>query len=287
MPFSTSDGVRLWSTTTGTPSALPPVVILHGGPGLWDDYAVLAELVDDLTVVHRFDQRGCGRSGPAEEQSMARTVQDIDELREYWGYERILVVGHSFGATLALLYAAAHPEHTAGVVYLGGVGIGDWRTPTQAETERRMTPEQRDRLEELGARRTRTPDEEIEFRTLSWFTSHADRSMAMEWAREEASVHLPINWAANRALSGETKSWPPHYLADLAAKVTAPVTFIHGAGDPRPAPFVRDLADHVPNHTFHLIEAAGHSPWRERPEVLRGLMRDVVLGKDRGGQTPA
>ncbi|MGW6276726.1 alpha/beta fold hydrolase [Kribbella sp. NPDC055071] len=280
MQFSTSDGVRLWSATTGTASTAPPVVVIHGGPGLWDDYAVLAEMLDDLTVVHRFDQRGCGRSGPSDEQAMALTVRDIDELREFWGHERIIVLGHSFGATLALLYAATYPEHTAGVVYLGGVGIGDWHTPCEAETERRMTPEQRDRLEELGTRRPRTPDEEIEFRTLSWFTSHADRSKAMEWAHAEASVDLPINWAANRALSGETKAWPADYLAELAATVTAPVAFIHGEGDPRPASFVRDLADHVPTHTFHLIEAAGHSPWRERPATLRAVLRNAVLGTE-------
>jgi proline iminopeptidase len=280
MQFSTSDGVRLWSATTGTATSAPPVVILHGGPGLWDDYAVLAEMVDDLTVVHRFDQRGCGRSGPSDEQSMALTVRDIDELREFWGHDRIIVLGHSFGATLALLYAAAYPEHTAAAVYLGGVGIGDWHTPYYAELKRRMTPTQWDRLEDLSERRPRTPEEESEFRVLSWFTSHADQSMALAWAREDASVDLPINFAANRVLSEEANSWPPDYLAGLATTVTAPVSFIHGDGDPRPASFVRDLAEQVPHHTFHLIPGAGHSPWRERPDVLRGLLRDVVLGKE-------
>ena len=87
MPFSTSDGVPLWTTTTGTASSLPPVVIVHGGPGLWDDYAVLAEMLDDLTVVHRFDQRGCGRSGPSELQSVRRTDLFSD-------YRRFLTSAH-------------------------------------------------------------------------------------------------------------------------------------------------------------------------------------------------
>jgi proline iminopeptidase len=210
---------------------------------------------------------------------MALTVRDIDELREFWGHERIIVLGHSFGATLALLYAAAYPEHAAGVVYLGGVGIGDWHTPYYAELERRMTPAQRDRLEDLSARRPRTWEEEIEFRTLSWFTSHADQTMALAWAHEDASVELPINFAANRVLNDETKSWPPGYLAGLATTVTAPISFIHGDGDPRPVSFVRELAEHVPHHTFYLIPGAGHSPWRERPDVLRDLLRDAVLAK--------
>jgi proline iminopeptidase len=279
MPFSTSDGVRLWTATTGTATSAPPVVILHGGPGLWDDYAVLAEMLDDLTVVRRFDQRGCGRSGPSDVQTMQRLAQDIDELRTYWGHEQILVVGHSFGATLALVYAATYPDRAAGVVYLSGVGIGDWRTAYYEESNRRMTPAQRDRLEVLSDA-DRTPEEELEFRVLSWFTSHADRMQATAWALEEASVDLPINFAANRALGAEIRSWPDDYVAGLAATLPVHVTYIHGDGDPRPAFAVRDLAAHTPHHTFHLLPGAGHSPWRERPELLRQVLRSAVRSID-------
>ncbi|MGW1339731.1 alpha/beta fold hydrolase [Kribbella sp. NPDC002412] len=275
MPFSTSDGVRLWSTTTGTATSAAPVVILHGGPGLWDDYAVLAEMLDDLTVVHRFDQRGCGRSGPSDVQTMARLAQDIDELRAYWGHEKIVVVGHSFGATLALVYAASYPSSVAGVVYLDGVGVGDWRTAYDVTQRRRMTPEQQARLEALGAA-DRSADEEIEFRVLSWFTDHADASRAMEWALESASVDLPINFAANNALGAEIKSWPADYVAGLAAGLPMHVTYIHGDGDPRPASAVQDLAAHTPRHTFHLIPGAGHSPWREQPDLVREVLRTAL-----------
>ena len=275
MPFSTSDGIRLWTATTGTSTSAPAVVILHGGPGLWDDYAVLAEMIDDLTVVHRFDQRGCGRSDPSDAQSMARLAQDIDELRAYFGHERIVVLGHSFGASLALTYAASYGDHVAGVVYLDGVGIGDWRTPYHVEQQRRMTTEQRDRLDELSGRQ-RTPSEETEFRALSWFTDHADREQAMAWAYKSASVDLPINFAANRALAVEAHGWPDGYVAGLAATVQCPITFIHGDGDPRPASAVRELADHAPNHTFELIPNAGHSPWLEQPELVRRVLRGAV-----------
>jgi proline iminopeptidase len=275
MPFSTSDGIRLWTATTGTATSAVPVVILHGGPGLWDDYAVLAEMLDDLTVVHRFDQRGCGRSDPSDVQTMQRLAQDIDELRAYWGHEQIMVIGHSFGATLALLYAALYPDRAAGVVYLDGVGIGDWRTAYHEEAGRRMTAIQRDRLEALSGA-DRTAEEEIEFRALSWFTDHADQSMAMTWALESASVDLPINFAANKALGVEIKSWADDYVPGLAASLPMQVTYIHGDGDPRPASAVQDLAAHSPHHTFHLVPRAGHSPWRERPELVREVLRAAV-----------
>jgi proline iminopeptidase len=242
---------------------------------LWDDYAVLAEMLDDLTVVHRFDQRGCGRSDPSELQTMRRLAQDIDELRAYWGHERILVIGHSFGATLALLYAALYPEHAAGAVYVSGVGIGDWRTAYHEEAGRRMTAAQRDRLDALSAA-DRTAEEEIEFRVLSWFTDHADQSMAMTWALESALVDLPINFAANTALGLEIKSWPEDYVRGLAASLPMHVTYVHGDGDPRPASAVQELAAHTPHHTFHLVADAGHSPWREQPEAVREMLRASV-----------
>ena len=233
-------------------------------------------MLDDLTVVHRFDQRGCGRSGPSDEQTMARLAQDIDELREYWGHQRILVIGHSFGATLALTYAASYADHAAGVVYLGGVGIGDWHTPYYAELARRMTPDQRDRLEDALRPEQSNRTRRSEFRVLSWFTSHADQSMALTWAGEEAAVDLPINFHANRALAGEMNAWPDEYVAGFAATISAPVTFIHGDGDPRPVSAVRDLAAHIPHHTFHLLPSAGHSPWREQPELVREVLRATL-----------
>jgi proline iminopeptidase len=241
-------------------------------------------LIDDVTVVHRFDQRGCGRSGASDELTMARWAQDIDELRAFWGHDKVVVIGHSFGATLAVTYAALYPDHVAGVVYLDGVGIGDWRSGDAEVRASRMTPEQAARLDELSeirpgapAARSRTRDEEIEFRALAWFPDNADQSRAMEWALEDASVDLPINWAVNRALSNEINSWPDSRKADDAAAIPAPITFIHGEGDPRPYTAVQALAEHAQQPAFHLIPEAGHSPWREQPAAVREILRSVVL----------
>ncbi|GAA0958257.1 prolyl aminopeptidase [Kribbella koreensis] len=275
MEFVTlSDGTRLRTWTTGTTTASPPVVLLHGGPGLWDYLEPVAAMLDDLTVVHRFDQRGCGGSDPSENQTMQRLQDDIEELREHWGHERIVVLGHSFGAKLALTYAAAYPQHVAKVGHFSGVGIGDWHTPYFEVRDQRMTAEQLERLESF--RPGRTPAEETEFRALSWFTDHADRERAWQWALEDAAVPYPINWAANRALAGEVNSWPDDELAARVAGLTMPVWLVHGTGDPRPASAVQELAKHIPNHEFRLIEGAGHSLWRERPAELRQVLQEFL-----------
>lgn len=133
------DGVRLRTWTSGTPGASPPVLLLHGGPGLWDYLEPVARMIAPDTVVHRFDQRGCGGSDPSPVQSMARSVADIEDLRAHWRVSSWIVAGHSFGADLALRYAAEHPARTAKMLYLNGCGIGDWRTAYRAERARRMT----------------------------------------------------------------------------------------------------------------------------------------------------
>jgi pimeloyl-ACP methyl ester carboxylesterase len=100
-----ADGTRLWTTTTGSG---PPVVLLHGGPGLWCYLADVAELLAADHAVVRLDQRGCGRSTGAEGPfTLAGAVDDLEQLRQSLGIERWGLVGHSWGAELALRYLSA------------------------------------------------------------------------------------------------------------------------------------------------------------------------------------
>lgn len=109
-----------------------PVVYLHGGPG--------AALEPHMRTLHdprvvrlvMFDQRGCGRSTPAGELAFndtAHLVEDIERLRRHLGIERWVVSGGSWGSTLALVYAQAHPQRCLALV-LRGLFLG-----TQAEMD--------------------------------------------------------------------------------------------------------------------------------------------------------
>jgi proline iminopeptidase len=110
-----------------------PVLFLHGGPGAGAG-AVHRRFFDPLHWrVVIFDQRGAGRSRPLGElrdNSTPHLVQDIETLRRFLGIERWLLFGGSWGSTLALAYAQAHPDRVAGCV-LRGVFLGradevDW-----------------------------------------------------------------------------------------------------------------------------------------------------------------
>lgn len=270
--MTVDDGARLWTMSSG-PVDGPPIVLCHGGPGLWDDLGPVAAMVDPTCRVHRYDQRGCGRSTGPDDYRMERAIADLDALRRHWGYERWTVFGHSWGASLVLAYAWSHPERVRAVVYCSGTGPGtDWRAPYHAEEERRLTAGQRERRDELEERRERTWDEEVEFRMLSWLPGYADPARAQAWARAAAAVPYEINWRANRQL------WTGRAAdeAALAAKVTAPTLVIHGELDPRPSANARRLVDIVPDATFTAIPGAGHSPWLEAPAALSARLNDFL-----------
>jgi proline iminopeptidase len=110
------EGHRVYWEERGDPAG-KPAVVLHGGPGSGAD-PWWATLFDGYRVV-LLDQRGCGRSRPYGELRANTThhlIADIERLREHVGIERWLVLGGSWGSTLALAYAQAHPERVSEMV---------------------------------------------------------------------------------------------------------------------------------------------------------------------------
>ncbi len=123
MPLSAGH-VMYWEQV-GNPRGIP-VLFLHGGPGAGAG-AVHRRFFDPMhwrLVI--FDQRGAGRSRPLgslAENTTAHLVRDIEQLRRHLDVDRWLLFGGSWGSTLALAYAQAHPNRVAGCV-LRGVFLG-------------------------------------------------------------------------------------------------------------------------------------------------------------------
>ena len=115
------DGHRLYWERCGTPGA-KPVVFLHGGPGAGCSPDHRRQFDPERYDILLFDQRGCGRSTPhasLEANTTWHLVDDIERLRETIGVERWQVFGGSWGSTLALAYAEAHPQRVTELVLRG------------------------------------------------------------------------------------------------------------------------------------------------------------------------
>lgn len=120
------DGVAIAWSEHGAPAGRP-VLLLHGGPGSGRSRTMLRFFDPASWRIVAFDQRGCGASRPhaADDAAALRTITleamiaDIEALRAALGIARWMLFGLSWGATLALAYAQAHPERVSGVALVG------------------------------------------------------------------------------------------------------------------------------------------------------------------------
>jgi proline iminopeptidase len=99
-----------------------PAIALHGGPGGGLSPEMRRFFDPQRYRIVMMDQRGCGRSTPHAELRENTTwdlIADIERVRDRLGIEKWLVFGGSWGSTLALAYAATHPERVAGLVLRG------------------------------------------------------------------------------------------------------------------------------------------------------------------------
>lgn len=107
--------------TSGNPAGVP-VVFLHGGPGSGASPKHRRFFDPDAYRIVVYDQRGAGRSTPLgelRENTTPHLLDDLERLRRHLRIERWLVFGGSWGSTLALAYAEAHPERCLGLVLRG------------------------------------------------------------------------------------------------------------------------------------------------------------------------
>ena len=100
-----------------------PIVFLHGGPGMrvgpWD-HELLSPLAAYGFRVVLFDQAGSGLSDylpRVRDYTVARAVADVEAVRQELGADRLLLIGHSWGSTLAASYMAKYPNHVAKVIF--------------------------------------------------------------------------------------------------------------------------------------------------------------------------
>lgn len=99
-----------------------PVLFVHGGPGAGCDALSRRFFDPELYRIVTFDQRGCGRSMPhasLQNNTTADLIADMERIREHLGIEKWVLFGGSWGSTLSLAYAQAHPERVLALILRG------------------------------------------------------------------------------------------------------------------------------------------------------------------------
>ncbi|TMK85298.1 MAG: alpha/beta hydrolase [Actinobacteria bacterium] len=270
-------GATLWAATTGKGSEA--VVLCHGGPGLSDNLEPVASMIEDLAEVHRFDQRGGGRSTGSPPFVVNDFIEDLEALRVHWQHDSWIVGGHSWGGWLALLYAIAHPDRVSG---LSGIGVppppSAFHDKYRSERARRLHDDELAFLDEISAKRRNgevvSPEDERRWLHLLWKTEFADPEKAPDFDRVPLFA-FPANQEVNRSVVKDLN----HIAAtrDLSAEfrtIIAPALFLHGRSDPRPAAI--ELIEAMPDSSLVLIPGAGHLPWLENYSAVRDAIRQIL-----------
>ena len=251
--------------TYGT--AGPTVAVLHGGPGAAGHMAPVARvLCESFQVLEPF-QRGAGD----DPLTVARHVEDLRELLEdRRSGTAPALIGSSWGAMLALAYAAAHPDRTGPLVLIGcGTFDSIAREQMKEIVAARMDEGLRSRFDSLAAAFP-NPDERLaEMGRLITPLYEYDPLPPEADAEEHDGRAHHETWDDMLRLQREG-IYPRAFSA-----VRVPVLMLHGAFDPHPGRMILEsLRPYMPQIEYREWEECGHYPWRER--AVRDLFFETM-----------
>ena len=274
------NSVQLWTVLQGKGK---PLVLCHGGPGGYDYLAPVADMTSDLCQVVRYDQRGSGRSQLVGPYNVSTFVDDLEELRKYFNFERWIVGGHSWGACLALAYAVRFPAQTMAVLHIAGTGIdARWHDEYRENRLNALSKVEREEYQHLRAQREHVTDAEWDgirnrLRFLSSKTDVFDPKRVNDLPSFDEH---PVSHEANEKVGADWKTYTENSrFRQSVYNLSMPVFFLHGACDPRPSHFIETLASKLPRSTFASIPESGHYPWVEKSDEVKTSLRWFICNQ--------
>jgi proline iminopeptidase len=268
--ITSKDGTKLHIQEYGKGD---PVILLAGGPGLNAGY--LQPVWENLSKDYRcivLNQRGTDQSLVAVVDSTSMTmdnyVNDLEALRHHLNLEKLVLIGHSWGGMLSMVYLAKQPENVKKVLLLDSGGPSESFTKTfDANLNKRLTKDdlaEIKKLDSLG----------LETSRAQWPGYFYDRGRALA-----TRSSIPANPYGQK---GVFKFTAANYFANSDAMISAlkkatgvPVFLIQGKQDPMGEPTAMDIKKVLPQTNIHYIEKCGHFPWLENKEQVNDFFSSV------------
>jgi proline iminopeptidase len=284
---------RIYYEQVGNPSG-KPLFVLHGGPGAGCSPMMRRYADPERFRIVLHDQRGAGRSlpfGEIRENTTQALVEDVERLRQHLKIKRMILLGGSWGSTLALAYAEAYPDHVAGLVLRGiflGTrqeldlyfprSVGDY-FPEIYERLCAQIPEMPGKsLPERVFALLESPDEEVrrnaarawvefELRTVVLQRTDEEVRQEMDTFDPEALARLETFYIVRDCFLEEGQ-----LLRDIGRIQHIPAVILNGRYDLMTPPVIAwKLHKALPKSELWFIEAAGHSGGE--PATQEGLVR--------------
>jgi proline iminopeptidase len=278
-------------------SAGPPVIFLHGGPGVADmagDLRYLRRLADAGWTTYVYDQYGAGRSSRADDPTdytLDRAVDDLEAFRQYLGAPQIDLLGYSWGSTLAAAYLAAHPDHVARVVFASpGPMVGGASDVTdllgragraqvaavlaQALQPRALLTWTLDQVDPRAAH-DYVGDAEMDARFRSISTAAAP-ALYCEPPQPVADEGGDVGFYANATLLRPTAWRDPH---PALRHTTTPALVVKGSCDYLTWSSATDYRDTLPDAQLVYLPGAGHRAYAEQPDAFFAAVTAFLAGR--------
>jgi len=271
---------RLFADLRG-PEHLPPLIVLHGGPGL--DHHEFAEYLDPLTDTVRLvllDMRAQGesdRDAPEATWTLEHMATDIGAVARALGAERYAVFGHSYGAFVALEHAVRAPGAAAATVVCCGVPSSRYLDAVPAKLDTFLPLALREQVRESWASEASVSTEadfaRIMAEQMPWHFADPEDSRIPDYTRRSAGRYAP---AVLRAFSAA--GYGGIEVEDKLGQVKAPMLVLGGRHDRTCPPEAAEAtAAGVPGARLHLFEHSGHMPFVEQPQEFLQVVRDFLV----------
>lgn len=273
-----------------------PIIFLHGGPGY--NSASFAALFGDKLIKHQIvylDQRGCGRSGSLAESEQGdetldldTLVADIEALRQFLEYERIVPLGHGFGALIALEYARRYPEHTERAILVNPwVHFPDLALTLLAEASHMKNQPLEDPAEQI---RSTTPEDEhppigstrikhafdlVNARDLLNSIHFQDSASRMRLEFIDTTEQIWSSGEMQEALVNQGL-WEFEYTPFLY-EIKRPIYIIVGKQDSTSFPVQTQWIEDLGNGDVSVMPNAAHYPWLDDEEEFAELLEECLV----------
>ena len=275
-------GGRIWYKVSGSGSATP-AILLHGGPGFVSYYMKpLEKLADDRPVV-RYDQLGAGNSSSTTDTTLftiPHFVAELDSLRSHLGYDKVHLVGHSWGTILAVEYYRAHPEHVASLTLASpALDIPAWE-----RNARRLVGT----LSDSAQRAIRVREAEKKFDAPDYQNALNEFYGKYVWRHPDSanldSTFKTVNVAIYNYMQGPseftiTGTLRKYDVTPFLKGVKVPVLYTVGEFDEADPPTVKKFASMTPGSRYEVIPGSAHMSEWDNPDAMNAailsFLRDV------------
>lgn len=260
----------IFCTKIGTGS---PLFILHGGPGLSQAYLrpQMEALAKENTLIF-YDQRGGGSSTGdinPENINLSTFLDDLDQVRKAYGYDKISILGHSWGGFLALQYALKHPDKVEKLVVSNSLPMNSHDVSLFIqEWEVKVAPylESIEKIKASPGFKTGDPRTFKNYYT-EMFKGYCFNPDKADKLNLLMSPKANINSLKIMEISQKTILGRPFDLTQSLQSLQTPTLVIHGKEDVIPFETAERIYKALPQAKYVLIPNCGHFPYVETPET--------------------